>query len=470
MYYIKYIIHLMSEEKKEKTSNETSKKKIDCEVCCSTRSRFVRCIYCSKESCLDCCEKFILDHINPRCMFCNKVWNYEFLEKNMKKVFMKGAYKVHREKIIFEREKALFPDTQKEIEYIIHNEEINESVKEKRSQIVKLKKEIRELLQKHINYNSKVKLQKVTISYPCPKSTCRGFLKEDFTCGLCKLKLCKDCREEIKQDTDEQKHPEHVCDPSIVESIKAIQKESKPCPKCGTSISKIHGCDQMWCTICQTAFSWRTGEIDSGNVHNPHYWEYLQKKNKDVDEINRIIDGRDRRCIDLNNLSRSMAIVNNIFLRNIIRLLIHFQRIDIICYTNQNMVERNKDLRVEYLRNNIEENKMKSLLRSRDKKFTFNEEMTQILNTYYEVVKDSIISFYIILIENNMTNSNINNLPIFRENILNVINDTIQVSEYSRTAVQNLVKRYEYKSFIRSLNTIKEIEKICKSQLADILK
>lgn len=461
----------MSEEKKEQIKSESSKKKKDCEVCCSTRSRFVSCIYCSKESCLDCCEKFILDHINPRCMFCNKVWNYEFLESNMKKVFMKGSYKLHREKIMFEREKALFPETQREIEYIIHNEEIRNEVTKKRAQIASLKRDISNLLNKHINYNSKVKSEKVTINYPCPKSACRGFLKEDFTCGLCKLKLCKNCREEIKVDTDEQKHPEHVCDPSIVESIKAIQKESKPCPKCGTSISKIHGCDQMWCTICQTAFSWRTGEIDTGNVHNPHYWEFLQKRNKDVEEIDRIMNGRNRRCIDLYELARCRAIVENNFTREMCRLLIHFQRIDIVSYRNQNIIERNKDLRVEYLRNNIDEDKMKSLLRSRDKKFTFNEEMTQILNAYYEIVKDSLVSFYILIVENNLIHSVIDkNSTFFKDNISNIANDTIQISEYSKKSIENLIKRYEYKSRIFALNTINDIEKRCKTQLEAILK
>jgi len=262
-----------------------------------------------------------------------------------------------------------------------------------------------------------------------------------------------------------------VCDPSIVESIKAIQKETKPCPKCGTSISKIHGCDQMWCTICQTTFSWRTGEIDTGNVHNPHYWEFLQKRNKDVEEIDRIMNGRNRRCIDLHELTRSRAILDNNFTREICRLLIHFQRTDITAYINANIIERNRDLRVEYLRNNIDEDKMKSILRARDKKFTFNEEMTQILNAYYEVVKDSLISFYILIIQNNLVNSFIDpKSSFYKNNILNIANDIMQISEYSKKSIESLTKRYEYKSRIFALNTINDIEKRCKTQLDAILK
>ena len=33
----------------------------------------------------------------------------------------------------------------------------------------------------------------------------------------------------------------------------------------------------MWCTQCHVAFSWRTGEIDHGNIHNPHALAWKRK-------------------------------------------------------------------------------------------------------------------------------------------------------------------------------------------------
>jgi hypothetical protein len=60
-------------------------------------------------------------------------------------------------------------------------------------------------------------------------------------------------------------------------TIKMIQKESKPCPNCNEFISKISGCDQMFCVHCGTAFSWKTGQVERGTIHNPHAHQYFQK-------------------------------------------------------------------------------------------------------------------------------------------------------------------------------------------------
>jgi hypothetical protein len=44
----------------------------------------------------------------------------------------------------------------------------------------------------------------------------------------------------------------------------------------------VKNCDQMWCPDCHTAFSWVTGQIVNGVIHNPHYYEFLRKENNGV--------------------------------------------------------------------------------------------------------------------------------------------------------------------------------------------
>jgi hypothetical protein len=75
-----------------------------------------------------------------------------------------------------------------------------------------------------------------------------------------------------------KKTPKHVCNSDTLASIEAVSSEAKPCPKCHAFISKVSGCDQMFCTKCYTTYSWCTGEIAPENSfrHNPHYLDWVR--------------------------------------------------------------------------------------------------------------------------------------------------------------------------------------------------
>lgn len=107
-----------------------------------------------------------------------------------------------------------------------------------------------------------------TFVMKCGKPECNGFVGTNWVCGLCETSFCKECTEEVKED--------HVCDVDQKATAQTLRKEAKPCPKCAAMISKIDGCDQMWCTQCQTAFSWRSGEIETTHIHNPHYFQWMR--------------------------------------------------------------------------------------------------------------------------------------------------------------------------------------------------
>lgn len=109
----------------------------------------------------------------------------------------------------------------------------------------------------------------------CPDEGCRGFLSSVYKCGTCDKWTCSKCLVVIGTEKDGA----HTCDPGTVESAKMIRAETRPCPKCGTRIFKVEGCDQMFCTMpnCNTAFSWNTGQVVAGRIHNPHYYEWLRR-------------------------------------------------------------------------------------------------------------------------------------------------------------------------------------------------
>jgi len=127
----------------------------------------------------------------------------------------------------------------------------------------------------------------------CPIESCRGFLSTQWKCGICGIHTCSKCHvpkndqkngpsgssgpsDTSNQDAEEQQD-NHVCNPDDVATADLLDQDTRPCPQCGTGIFKIDGCDQMWCIECHCAFSWITGAIATGHVHNPHYFEYQRR-------------------------------------------------------------------------------------------------------------------------------------------------------------------------------------------------
>jgi len=104
----------------------------------------------------------------------------------------------------------------------------------------------------------------------CQVTGCKGYLSTKYKCGLCEKTTCSQCLT--------LKEHGHECKEEDLSTVRLIRKETKPCPKCSARISKIDGCDQMWCVECKTAFSWKSGNIVNGTIHNPHYYEYLRKE------------------------------------------------------------------------------------------------------------------------------------------------------------------------------------------------
>jgi hypothetical protein len=108
----------------------------------------------------------------------------------------------------------------------------------------------------------------------CPFDACRGFLSTAWKCGTCARWACPDCHEPKGLERDDKSH---VCKPENLASAQLLRKETRPCPSCGSAIFKIAGCDQMWCTACNTGFDWKSGQrIQEGRIHNPHFFEYMR--------------------------------------------------------------------------------------------------------------------------------------------------------------------------------------------------
>jgi hypothetical protein len=112
----------------------------------------------------------------------------------------------------------------------------------------------------------------------CTKEGCNGFNDLDYCCGVCSNYTCAQCGQ--SRDTVKKDAVGHECKKEDVDNLKYMKENCRPCPKCGYGIEKKDGCDQMWCKNCHSAFSWNTGRLESGRIHNPHYYEWLRSRSE----------------------------------------------------------------------------------------------------------------------------------------------------------------------------------------------
>jgi len=196
--------------------------------------------------------------------------NERMKKTHIVKMFYENIYKIHDKAII------RF-DT-----YIKTINEDNKLYIEKTNQLNIMKKELDELY-KIIDKEDII--TKSIYNRPCANSTCNGMLKTDSNlCSICYHITCSKCLQPYNKDIKD-----HTCNEDDIKTAKLLKKDTKYCPKCNFGITKISGCDVMFCTQCNTSFNWKTMEILTKNLHNPHYLEYLRRAGT-TRELNNIVN------------------------------------------------------------------------------------------------------------------------------------------------------------------------------------
>lgn len=357
-----------------------------CSVCIEkinqTTRKLVKC-NCDYVCCKSCAKQFLLSiNEDVHCMNCKVGWDRRFLLENFDNKFINGEYKIHRENLLLEKEMSLMPNTQAHIEKQTKLKELKNKRVEIKSSIKELKtqpadknalKQLKIYLD-NVNYEiqqiekPQIAKKKVEIVKKCPNGDCRGFLTDSLQCGLCNIWTCKDCKE-VKGITEDA---DHVCDKDILESVKTLTKETKNCPKCSYRIFKIDGCDQMYCSPefggCGTAFSWKTGDIET-KIHNPHYYDYLRKVNngdipRNPDDIVCRVYDMHSACSDIVSKYYRRRSASGIDVITIVKKITHMKYVDLPRYVSN---KNNLDIRIKYLKNKIDKDGLKKLLQKREK-------------------------------------------------------------------------------------------------------
>jgi hypothetical protein len=387
---------------------------------------------CGYDVCFECSKQYLLGStMDPHCMNCRKAWDDEFIYSQFPKTFVCQDLKKHREDVLLDREKSLLPATQVDAEhylkckkYLDENKslrtmigESNQAYKAAQSTLLSLQGDdwietrkrmflyetetLRYKLQ--VKYNHDIlnrfnddtpilKNRRQTFIRGCPATDCRGFLNENWECGLCHISVCSRCHDKKEDGVD---GVVHVCKLENIETAKLLAKDTKPCPSCASMIFKIEGCNQMYCTQCHTAFSWDTCRIETGPIHNPHYYEYLRRNGGNAPPRNL----GDIPCGGLPEawqFSQSLRNADGIHRGKIMGLRRAFDhnQLQVLPRYQINVNNDNKDIRIKYIVKEIDEDQFKKLLQQREKARKKKNEFYMVYQLYQTALADILQRVY----------------------------------------------------------------------------
>lgn len=385
-----------------------------CDICTEKYNKVsrkpIKCQYCEFIACADCTKKYILNETTIHCMNndCKREWTRHYISTKFSLNFVNTVLKKHREKILFDRERALLPATQPMVEEIIRKENITIQLRDTMNKITELRGQYAQL--RRDLYNN-VRQARAVFIRACPDENCRGFLSNQWKCGLCSKWTCPTCHV-IK---GEDRNVEHICNENDVATANLLNSDTKPCPKCGEGIFKIDGCDQIWCTQCHTAFNWRTGAIENTHIHNPHYFEWQRRnntieRNPDeiqcgremdhhmIDKIHKILYRKSVLIDDDDNVvtdeeQKIKITVLSKYMCKICRNVMHIRIVDLERY-RYNYEDNNINLRIQYMRKFLNEDQFKTLLQQQDKRNEKTKEIRDILQMVVATSTDIIYRFH----------------------------------------------------------------------------
>lgn len=468
----------------------------ECSICIENFTNIKRkkvvCAKCNYSCCKQCCQEYLISTTNePQCPNCKTLWDNEFLYENLTKSYVNTTYRKHKKELLFEIEKARIPEMMPAVELYKNLSAMEKESAKLYNQMQEIKKQYN-VLQGQINLiktgnfeaaiNGAVKENKERRAFihKCPVEGCNGFLSAQWKCAVCSKYTCKDCLELIGYHKDEP----HTCNEDSVKSAQMIKKDSRPCPKCAVPIFKINGCDQMWCTQCHVTFSWKTGKISvGGNVHNPHYFQFLNQggvlpRNPGDQVCGGLVDtwGFNTRIRNASKVfCRFLDILNahencNKYIQNIKKINLHnlsemlrgarhnlyiLNRIR----AQVNQQDDNTMNRIKYIVNEYSESKFKTILSKQNVKRNKNHRILQILELVNAVCIDNFnqlqeyLDKFIVEMKNT---SNLEELiENFEKNIKNIdttIENFYQIRTYCNDEFEKIAKQYNNKPMVLNHN------------------
>ena len=384
----------------------------ECNVCYQEYNKSKRskttCPSCNFEACKTCVRYYLTHSIkNAHCMSCKKDFTRDFMVQELNGTFVNKTWKKHRENVLMDREKARLPETMVVVERRVKASDLQKENDKLWNEITQLNNLIREKRRIHAwNVNSVRRIlnggqageeKKQHFHRACPADGCKGFLSTAHKCGLCNIWACSKCFEIIGYN----KNDPHTCTEENLKTAEMLKKETNNCPGCAASIYKISGCDQMFCTQCKIAFSWKTGEIEKGVIHNPHFYQWQREAGQNIRNPQEVPCGgipeywtfqsklrNAQRDKHINQRQKDWAMTFH-------RQAIHWQHWEIRTLRQKcRELENNLEERVSYLMDKLTEHEMKSKLVSKEKMRNKKLAILHIYELMNTVFTESAIDMY----------------------------------------------------------------------------
>jgi len=467
-----------------------------CSICIDTFNNSARkkvtCQNCNIDICTKCIKKFLAENVQePNCMNCREVYTNSFMDLNFSYRYRKSVLKNVRLNVLVAREKNVMPELMHRADALRQLKKCEAKQRELRRQInevqIKLDKiynsrgRLDELLNDNVdtdesnlsdefmksitqsiintnkvqgeleielnslemlsdeNWETIITLnntykyggvQKIDSVMNCLMTDCKGFLDNDYKCGICHIKVCKDCHDELKENE------EHTCKQENVESVKAIQAETRPCPTCKTRVFKLEGCDQMFCVQCHTGFSWNTGMIERGRIHNPHYFEWLRSKRREMPrEIGDVPCGGLPSWFTLKRHLNELAIHFTItaYLSSVYKMTEYLQDKEIPKYpVTEGRDEELNMIAIHYMTDLISVNQWRNKLFQIERKKEVNRERRLILDMMLAVLIDLFGDIYSLK---------------DKDLLIEKVNEFDELRKYFNVSIKNLGKRFDMHNF-----------------------
>jgi hypothetical protein len=205
----------------------------------------------------------------------------------------------------------------------------------------------------------------------------------------------------------------------------------------------VKNCDQMFCTLCHTAFSWTKGTIEKGVIHNPHYFQWKMSNTKPTSTPINLDLCNENLYPDFNLIYPSLSKLNSKcaeWIPTFLRYFIHIREVVRPIYQNMLINDEKMEINVKYIMGNISKSEWKKQLYDTDKRQHLAQDILDLIEMASAISGERFRK----LIED--CNASSKKLSETLQNTY--LSDLNSLVSYFESELENIKKRYLLKSNI----------------------